>query len=433
MVQQGVALGDLGKHDEALKSYERAIEINPNDAEAWYNKGAVLGNLGKHDEALKCFDKAIEINPNDAEAYGSLGITLLYLSQYKDAIENLEKAKNLFLERKMQKDADEATGHELRARGLENWSKGDYENAIHHFNKAISIFKAHHLEVISNSLELVSKMVPLDKQFMDALNSKNLFELKEKSSKLCEGITELIDEFEKKPITEDAKEILSAKADCFNALGSALEFKKPKLEALDKARSVFEKRGFWISVIAVNSLENFVRTMNEFNNLGDVPEDVAEALLQVLQSSRILDGVLTREIPLGEYYTPKPPETVEETEIIYQFTEETKKEWIRVCLVQLDFSLDSTRPPEEFGYILKKKEWIKKKVCKALEIAKENKVDIICFPELSIPEEWIEEAKKQYQNMIIVFGTHYKNGFNTCPILVPVSYTHLTLPTNREV
>ena len=30
---------------------------------AWYNKGAALDNLNKYDEAIKAYDKAIEINP----------------------------------------------------------------------------------------------------------------------------------------------------------------------------------------------------------------------------------------------------------------------------------------------------------------------------------------------------------------------------------
>ena len=347
-----------------------------------------------------------------------MGITLLDLSQYEGAIENLRKAKDLFLERKLVNDADKAAGYELWAKGLKNWSKGEYEKAISHFNEAISIFRALNLEVISNSLELISEMVPLDRQFMDALNSRNLFELREKSSKICKGITELIDKFKKKPITEDAKEILVAKADCFIALCSALEFERPKLEALDRARKIFEKRGFETSVVAVNSLDNFIRGMSKHKNLEEIPEDVVNILLQVLQSSHILDGALTREIPIGEYYKPTPTERVEEPEIIYQFIEDPKKEWIRVCLVQLDFSCEPTRPPKEFGYILKEKERIKKNVFKALQSAKENKVDIICFPELSIAEEWIEEAKNQYPNITIVFGTYYKNGFNTCPIIV---------------
>jgi len=64
---KGATLDHLGKPDEALKCYDKAIEINPNYAKAWFNKGIALSKLGRPDEALKCYDKAIEINPNYAK------------------------------------------------------------------------------------------------------------------------------------------------------------------------------------------------------------------------------------------------------------------------------------------------------------------------------------------------------------------------------
>ena len=45
-----------------------AADIDPEFAEAWYNKGIALMTLGKYLEAIRTFDKAIAINPNDREA-----------------------------------------------------------------------------------------------------------------------------------------------------------------------------------------------------------------------------------------------------------------------------------------------------------------------------------------------------------------------------
>ena len=36
---KGVALHKLNKSDEAIKAYDKAIEINPQNSDAWYNKG----------------------------------------------------------------------------------------------------------------------------------------------------------------------------------------------------------------------------------------------------------------------------------------------------------------------------------------------------------------------------------------------------------
>ncbi|MDI6704493.1 MAG: tetratricopeptide repeat protein, partial [bacterium] len=60
---KGVELGKLRRHKEAIKAFEKAIEINPQYAEAWVNKGFCLGELGIDEEAIKAFEKAIEINP----------------------------------------------------------------------------------------------------------------------------------------------------------------------------------------------------------------------------------------------------------------------------------------------------------------------------------------------------------------------------------
>jgi tetratricopeptide (TPR) repeat protein len=64
---KGVALLNLGNYEEAIKCYDKAIEIEPNNAEAWNNKGIVLGRLSKYEEAIACYDKAIEIEPDYAD------------------------------------------------------------------------------------------------------------------------------------------------------------------------------------------------------------------------------------------------------------------------------------------------------------------------------------------------------------------------------
>jgi len=61
----------MGNYDEAIKTLDKAIEINPRLAEAWYNKGNALLSLGKYEEAIKAFDKAIEINPQYAKAWNN--------------------------------------------------------------------------------------------------------------------------------------------------------------------------------------------------------------------------------------------------------------------------------------------------------------------------------------------------------------------------
>ena len=78
---KGLALDNLDKSDEAIKAYDKAIEINPQYSDAWNNKGIALDNLNKSDEAIKAYDKAIEINPHNSIAWYNKGNALYKLSK----------------------------------------------------------------------------------------------------------------------------------------------------------------------------------------------------------------------------------------------------------------------------------------------------------------------------------------------------------------
>ncbi len=58
---KGIALYKLGKYQEAITSYDKAIEIDPNYAKAWHNKGLALKKQGNHIEAEQCFKIAKEL------------------------------------------------------------------------------------------------------------------------------------------------------------------------------------------------------------------------------------------------------------------------------------------------------------------------------------------------------------------------------------
>ena len=58
---KGTVLGNSGKSDEAIKAYDKAIELNPWDFAAWNGKERALDQLNKHEEAIKAYEKAKEI------------------------------------------------------------------------------------------------------------------------------------------------------------------------------------------------------------------------------------------------------------------------------------------------------------------------------------------------------------------------------------
>jgi len=73
LVNQAVQLGKQFKNEEAIKLYDKALELNPTVAQAYFNRGACKGNNFDFLGAIADYDKAIEINPNYMEAYGNRG------------------------------------------------------------------------------------------------------------------------------------------------------------------------------------------------------------------------------------------------------------------------------------------------------------------------------------------------------------------------
>ena len=103
----------------------------------------------------------------------------------------------------------------------------------------------------------------------------------------------------------------------------------------------------------------------------------------------------------------------EEIEIKSITIESFKNNYLRIGLVQIDYEMT-----EEILPRLKNKEFIKIKILKALKLAQEIQVDIICFPELCFSESFIGDVKP-YEQMIIIGGSYYdNNNFNVCPIFI---------------
>jgi tetratricopeptide (TPR) repeat protein/predicted amidophosphoribosyltransferase len=89
---KGTSLEKVGRYEEAIKCYEKALEINPQQTETWFNKGNSLGRLGRFDEATKCHDKALEINPQHPTGWNNKGVSLQDLGRFDEAIKCYEKA-----------------------------------------------------------------------------------------------------------------------------------------------------------------------------------------------------------------------------------------------------------------------------------------------------------------------------------------------------
>lgn len=91
----GIDLYLLGRYNESLKAYDKALEIDQNYGLAWYNKGLALHKLGKYNESIQAYDKALRIFPENAAIWYSKGNSLLSLGNYDGAIDCYEQAIRL--------------------------------------------------------------------------------------------------------------------------------------------------------------------------------------------------------------------------------------------------------------------------------------------------------------------------------------------------
>lgn len=98
---KGYALNILGNTEEAEKSLRKAIELREDHAEYHQNLGNVLMVQAKIPEALEHCQKSIELNPNSSLAFSNLLLYMHYIPQStKDDIWNLHKIYSKMFEPK---------------------------------------------------------------------------------------------------------------------------------------------------------------------------------------------------------------------------------------------------------------------------------------------------------------------------------------------
>ncbi len=92
----GSVYSESGDMEKSKEMYEKAatlaVTLDPKTAATqYYNIGVTYINGGKNAEAEAALLKAIEIDPNHAEAHYQLGLTQIGLDKMKDAVEHLKK------------------------------------------------------------------------------------------------------------------------------------------------------------------------------------------------------------------------------------------------------------------------------------------------------------------------------------------------------
>ncbi len=98
-LEEAIALSDSlleqGQVSEALASYHRALEINPDGDAVHYQVWEALAPACKWKEAEAWYRQALEINPHAALAHHHLGAALAFLKQWEEAVASYRRAAQL--------------------------------------------------------------------------------------------------------------------------------------------------------------------------------------------------------------------------------------------------------------------------------------------------------------------------------------------------
>ena len=155
-INRGAACIKGGKHDLAIENCNKAIQLRPDYALTYSNRGVAYHGKGKHDFAISDYDKAIELKPNYANAYNNRGNAYKAKREYNLAIADYDKAIEL---KPNYTDA-------YYNRGIAHNAKGEHNLAIKNYNKAIQI-NSRHVGAYNNRGSIYSEKDDYDRAIED--------------------------------------------------------------------------------------------------------------------------------------------------------------------------------------------------------------------------------------------------------------------------
>ena len=115
------------KHSDALVHLEKAVKLNPANAEARNNLGYTLRGLGRLSEALPHYERALRLKPNYADAHNNLGVALAESGRPAEALPHYAFALRIAPDNA---DVHHNLANALRMLGRPNEAIAEYEAAL---------------------------------------------------------------------------------------------------------------------------------------------------------------------------------------------------------------------------------------------------------------------------------------------------------------
>jgi serine/threonine protein kinase/Flp pilus assembly protein TadD len=133
---RGIDLVKAGRRDEAIASFQRAVECNPKYVDVYYDLGVALGEKGRDEEAIACYRTAIKLAPNEYRCLNGLAWKLVSSADLK--LRN--HAEGLKLARKAVKLAPN-DGNYWNTLGAAHYRAGEWKAAIAALEKSMQLRK----------------------------------------------------------------------------------------------------------------------------------------------------------------------------------------------------------------------------------------------------------------------------------------------------
>jgi len=119
----------LGKNEEAILAYQRAVELAPENVSPWNNLGNLHSKLEQFEEAAAAYQKAVEQNPADPLSWAGLGEAHSKLGRHEEAI--FAYRKNLEL--------DPENSHTWIGLGDVYAAEGQWDDTLAAYQKGLAI------------------------------------------------------------------------------------------------------------------------------------------------------------------------------------------------------------------------------------------------------------------------------------------------------
>ena len=123
---------DLGDQHNAITSYGKALESNPDEwllTNIYLNRGIAYYELEDYEEAIEDFNRSIDVDPNYALAFNIRAMAYNQVERWGEALTDLDKAIEL----------DPSSALYYKNRGSLYHQFGYFDSAITNYDKALQI------------------------------------------------------------------------------------------------------------------------------------------------------------------------------------------------------------------------------------------------------------------------------------------------------